>query len=181
MRIQAILFLLRNVQREKYEKGAILVHEGEREKKIFFIRKGLIRSYKKDENGKELTFQLHPESTIFGNAHALLLDQGSQFYYEALEPSLVYAVNYEKFLKMAEGKPELYQLNQKFVSRRNIITAFQRVESLLFLSPEERYKNFLKERPDMVNRVPDKYIANVLGITPESLSRIRRRMAKPQD
>lgn len=55
--------------------------------------------------------------------------------------------------------------------------AFQRIESFVFLSPEERYKKYVKDYPNVIDRAPDKYIANVLGITPVSLSRIRTRIA----
>jgi DNA-directed RNA polymerase subunit F len=55
--------------------------------------------------------------------------------------------------------------------------AFQRVESFVFLSPEERYQKYVEDHPNIINRAPDKYIANILGITPVSLSRIRSRIA----
>lgn len=54
---------------------------------------------------------------------------------------------------------------------------FGRVDSFVLLSPEERYKKYVKDFPEIVNRVPDKHIANVLRITPVSLSRIRKRIA----
>ncbi|CAN0600388.1 unnamed protein product, partial [Ectocarpus sp. 12 AP-2014] len=55
--------------------------------------------------------------------------------------------------------------------------AFERVESFVFLSPEERYKKYVKDNPNIINRAPDMYIANILGITAVSLSRIRNRIA----
>jgi hypothetical protein len=54
---------------------------------------------------------------------------------------------------------------------------FGRIDSFVLLSPEERYKKYIKDFPGIVNRAPDKHIANVLGITPVSLSRIRKRIA----
>jgi FixJ family two-component response regulator len=55
--------------------------------------------------------------------------------------------------------------------------SMDRIESFVLLSPEERYRQLVEQKPNIVNRVPNKYIATFLGITPVSLSRLRRRMA----
>ncbi len=60
--------------------------------------------------------------------------------------------------------------------QRGMKQAFQRVESFVLLSPEERYLKYMQDYPSVINRAPDKYIANVLGITPVSLSRIKGRI-----
>lgn len=69
------------------------------------------------------------------------------------------------------------EANRKYVLQRLLKESMERVESFVLLTPEERYQRFVKDYPGITNRVQDKYIANVLGITPVSLSRIRKRIA----
>jgi hypothetical protein len=64
-----------------------------------------------------------------------------------------------------------------YIGKSIMKQAFQRVESFVFLSPEERYQKYIQDYPNVINRAPDKYIANVLGITAVSLSRIKGRIA----
>ena len=68
--------------------------------------------------------------------------------------------------------------NRKYILQRLLKESFKRVESFVLLNPEERYLKFIEDNPGLMNRVPNKYIANILGITPVSLSRIRKRIAE---
>ncbi len=137
----------------------------------------LIRCYLIDEKGEEITFQLFAEHQAFGNAHAILFDEPSRFFYEALEKTKVYSTDLKSFQDLTTSHTDLFDLNRVHVGRRILKHAFQRLESLVFLTPEERYQKYIEDYPNIINRVPDKYIANVLGITPVSLSRIRSRIA----
>ena len=177
MKIKNLLSLLRNVRIKTIEKGEFLIKEGSSDKNVYFIRKGLIRSYTKDDMEDEITFQLFPENQFVTNIHTFLFDEPSKYYYQALEKSKVYAVDYEAFFEMASKNPGLLEGNRAVLGKKVMKQAFQRVESFVFLSPEERYKKYVNDYPQLINRAPDKYIANVLGITPVSLSRIRNRIA----
>lgn len=147
-------------------------------KDVFFIKKGLVRSYVVEEEVNEITFQIYAENQVFTNAHAVLFGESSKFYYQALEHTKVYTVDYNAFLKLTSQNSELLELNRSYFGKIIIKQAFQRVESFVFLSPEERYQKFVLDNPKLIQRVPDKYIAHVLGITPVSLSRIRNRISK---
>lgn len=179
MTIKSLLSLLRHVTIKSIDKGDILIAKGETKKDIFFIRKGLIRSYYTQENetADELTFQLYPEYHVVTNIHTLLFEEPSKFTYQALEPSKVYVIDYDAFIEMTAKNPKLLEMNRAFLGKKAMKLAFQRVESFVFLSPEERYIKYVKDYPNVINRAPDKYIANVLGVTPVSLSRIRNRIA----
>ena len=181
MRIKNLLVLFRNVAITSIKKGEIVIHKGDMEEKIFFIRKGLIRSYSTNDQSEEITFQLYPEHHTFGNAHSIFFNEPSKFCYQALEHTKVYSMNYSSFIESTSKHPNLLQLNREFVGEKVLKQAFQRVESFVFLSPEERYQKYVKDYPNVINRAPDKYIANVLGITPVSLSRIRNRIASKKN
>ncbi|MCI4668826.1 MAG: Crp/Fnr family transcriptional regulator [Bacteroidia bacterium] len=177
MKIVNLLSILRKVTIKSVPKGEILIHPGTSTKDIFFIRKGMVRSYYANGIEEEITFQLYPEFHMVVNIHAMLFDEPSQFYYQTLEPSKVYTIDYNSFMEMASKDPELFEMNHRFIGKKAMKLAFKRVESFVFLSPEERYQKYVKDYPNVINRAPDKYIANILGITPVSLSRIRKRLA----
>ena len=177
MNIKNLLVLLRSVTIKSIKKGDILIKEGETKKDVYFIRRGMIRSFYTDDMEDEFTFQLYPETHIISNIHALLFNEPSKFSYQALEPTKVYSIDYESFVRMSYKDPELLEVNRMYFGKKAMRQAFQRVESFVFLSPEERYKKYIKDYPNVINRAPDKYIAHVLGITPVSLSRIRNRIA----
>ncbi len=177
LNIRNLLGLLRHVTVKSLEKGEILIERGSTRKEVYYIRKGLIRSFTTDDMEDETTFQLYPEYHAVSNIHSLLLNEPSKFSYQALERTKVYAIDYSSFIEVTSNNPKYLEINRMYLGKRAMKLAFQRVESFVFLSPEERYKKYIKDYPNIINRAPDKYIANVLGITPVSLSRIRKRMA----
>ncbi|NJL75042.1 MAG: Crp/Fnr family transcriptional regulator [Saprospiraceae bacterium] len=178
MNIKILLALLRNVTMKSFDKGEILIQVGSTKRDVYYIRKGLVRSYMVDEDVNEITFQIYAEHQVFTNAHSVLFNESSKFYYQTLEHTKVYIVDYNALLKLTSQNAELLELNRSYFGKKVIEQVFQRVESFVFLSPEERYKKFVQDNPKLIHRVPDKYIANVLGITPVSLSRIRNRISK---
>ncbi|MDR3627439.1 MAG: Crp/Fnr family transcriptional regulator [Ignavibacteriaceae bacterium] len=151
---------------------SILLNEGEIAHKIFFIKEGCIRMgfYNK---GRDITFQFFFENMPVASIESFLSNQPGQFFLESLEPSVLYCLNKKDFERIIRETPELKEyLNKLFFSR------FERY-SKLFLSfirdtPEERYLELLKNEPHILQRVPQHYIASYLGITPVSLSRIRK-------
>lgn len=178
MKITTILTLLRKATALKIKKGDILIPAGSTSKDVYFVRRGLIRSYYYDEDKlEEITFQLHPEFNVVINIHSVLFEEASLFSYQAYEDTKLYKIDHTRLIGMTSKNPDLLDLNRRFIGRRAMRQAFQRVESFVFLSPEERYLRYVKEYPNIVNRAPDKFIAHVLGITPVSLSRIRSRLA----
>jgi CRP-like cAMP-binding protein len=180
-KIKPILALLRNVKSRTFQPGEVLITEGSSNKELFFVRKGLVRCFYINSNADEITFQLFPESNVVLNFHTLLFDEPSKFVYMAYEPTKAYSIDYDFLMKLTVENAKFLELNRSFIGKRAIKQAFMRIESLVFLTPEERYIKYLQDYPNIVNRAPDKYIANVLGITPVSLSRIRNRLANRKD
>lgn len=178
MKLRSVIKLIRNSKAGSYRKGDVLIPEGASGKDVFFIRKGLVRAVLAVEDKLETTtFQLYPEHNVVLNLHAILFDEPSRFSYEALENTKVYRIDYASLLELTKRDQELLELNRTYFGRNAMRRAFQRVESFVFLSPEERYVQYVRDYPQIVHRAPDKYIAHVLGITPVSLSRIRARIA----
>lgn len=159
------------------KKKDILIHQGELKKDVYYIRQGLLRCYHVNNKGEAITFSLLAEYNVVTNFDVILFNRPSGYYFEALEDCKLYAINYDVLQDIVSKHPNL-EANRKFVLHKIMKQTFERIESFVLLTPEERYLKFVKENPTLINRVQDKYIANVLGITPVSLSRIRKRIAQ---
>ena len=142
---------------------------------MFFVRSGLVRAYCINNKGYEITFGIIAENQILTNIDVILFDQPSRYYYECLEDTKTLSIDFEKVQNIIESNPKL-ERNRKYFARNAMKKMLQRLESFVLLNAEERYEDFIKKNPTLSNRVPDKYIAHVLGITPVSLSRIRARI-----
>ena len=176
MELRSLLLLFRHLTIRTIEKGEVLIQEGDTKKEVYYTRRGLVRSYFITEKGDEITFQLFPEYRLFGNIHSILFDEPSSMYFEALEPTKVYSMDYESFHDLASKHPQLLKTSRMNLNQMVVKQAYQRVEAFVLLSPEERYLKYMEDYPNLYNGAPDKYIANVLGITPVSLSRIKGRI-----
>ena len=151
----------------------ILLEEGKIADKLYLIRKGCLRLFFYNE-GKDITFQFFFEGDFVASFDSLYKRQPSLFSLESIEPTEVSVIKRDVFYHLIEKTPSLRQVYEE-----KIIDRF-RVYQQLFLSrikntPQQRYEELLKEYPNIIQRVPQHYIASYLGITPVSLSRIRNR------
>ena len=164
------------VSTKKLKAGEYFIKEGSIRKNAAYIKKGLLRAYLINQKGEEITTLVRWEDEIIASHDIILHNRPSRFYYQALEDSELLVIDYDLVQKIMQNNPKLEQSRKYFLTKM-IKESMERVESFVLLTPEERYIDFVKQKPDIVNRVPDKYIANILGITPVSLSRIRKRIA----
>ena len=157
-----------------------LIKQGETKKNIYLITKGLVRAFTITNKGDEVTVQVRHENRLFASVDCIFFNAPARFYYQAIEPTEVLYLDFEQLYSLADKNPKLSG------SRTEILhyllkEEMKQTESLLLLSPEERYLEFTALYPDINNRIPDKYVANLLGITPVSLSRIRKRIATKKE
>lgn len=140
-------------------------------KTIYFINKGLARIYYfKDDN--DVTDSFSFENNIIVRVESLFTQKPSRKGIQILEDSEIVAVDANKLFKLYDRFPELERLFRKVFEAAHVAT-INRIEALQFHNAEERYKMLLDQMPDIIRRVPLKYIASYLGITQVSLSRIR--------
>lgn len=171
-----IQVLLKAAKNGSFSKKELLINEGSKRNDVFYIKSGLVRCFNINDKGEEITLKLIPEHQVVANVDLILFSQSSRFFYEALENTEVFFIDYDVLQDLVSRHPKL-EANRKYVLQRLLKESMERVESFVLLTPEERYLRFVKDYPGITNRVQDKYIANVLGITPVSLSRIRKRIA----
>lgn len=175
-----LMILFKSAKSLSFKKGENLIEEGDLKKSVFYIRKGLVRAYVVNDKGDEITTMIRSENQVMSSVEIILFNTPCPFYCEALEPTDVYYMDYDIIEQLIFKHPRL-ERNRKFFHQSIIKESYHRINSFVLLSPEERYLEFVEMNPDIVNRVPGKYIANVLGITPVSLSRIRKRIALKGD
>ncbi len=160
---------------KKARKGEFLLREGEMTRYSIFVASGCLRTYTIDDNGKEHILQFSPENWWTGDM-SFTRNAPSQCFIEALEDSEVLLTELSSLQKLNNYIPEsaaLYQAAlQKSVAAKN-----QRIVAALSASAEERYNDFLKKYPSLQQRVPQHMIASYLGISPETLSRIRKQQS----
>lgn len=166
------LLSVRNV-----EKGTVLLEQGGICRHTFFVAKGLLRSFTVDENGREHIIQFAPENWLVADRSSLFLGSGSEFAIDAVEGSTVIALDSRFTEKAAEISPQFRKFNVAAL-HKHIRTLQHRIAMLLGADAETRYLEFIDTYPEIPLRVPQWMIASYLGITPESLSRVRKELAR---
>lgn len=156
------------------KKGEFLLRSGEVCNHVTFINKGLFRSYMEIE-GEEVTTNFAFEGNYVTEYTSFVTRQPSSEFIVAMEDAELLQMRYED-LQAAYTKAQVWERFGRLIAEYILTFVSTRNKSLLFKSPEERYLALMKERPKVMERVPQQYIASYLGIQPESLSRIRKRL-----
>lgn len=157
----------------KLEKDQIWEYEGVISKNAGFVNKGILRQYS-IKDGNEFTENFFEEKDFMGNFGSHIQQIPSKTITQAIEPCEILTFPFVVIDSMTNVFPEM-ELLSEMVRNKKMIDLNDRNSSLLRDSPEERYYNLLKTKPQLINRVPQYMIAQYLGIRPESLSRIRKR------
>ncbi|MBT0607960.1 Crp/Fnr family transcriptional regulator [Aequorivita echinoideorum] len=164
------------LHREKYDKGSILLRRGDVCKHSFFVEKGLLRSYMLDDSGKEHVIQFAPENWFIVDRSSVYFNDPSESYIEAIEDTETVWIGEHFMCRAAEVSPAFGRYNDKLL-HNHIRQMQKRINLLLGATAQKRYLSFIKMYPDLLLRVPQWMIASYLGITPESLSRVRKELA----
>jgi len=165
------------LKEKEIPKGTILLQKGAVCTHSFFVESGLLRSYSIDQSGKEHVIQFAPEGWIITDRSSVFFNEPSDYYIEAIEPSTVIYFSNDFIRKASEISAAFRNYNERLL--QNHIRQLQhRIQFLLEATAEERYLDFISIYPDLLLRVPQWMIASYLGITPESLSRVRKELAK---
>ena len=140
-------------------------------KTIYFINKGVARIYYfKDDI--DITESFAFENNIIARVESLFTGKPSRKAIQTLEDSEVIAINSTQLFKLYDKFPEIERLF-RLIFEAAYVGTIDRIEGIQFHTAEERYKALIKEAPDVLKRVPLKFVASYLGITQVSLSRIR--------
>ncbi|TDS53993.1 Crp/Fnr family transcriptional regulator [Myroides indicus] len=155
----------------------LLLKEGEISKKMFLIEKGSIRAWFNNK-GKDITTQFFFENNIVSSIESFRKSIPSPINLESMEPSILYWISKSDLNRIIDEIKEIPDLRDKFIDK-----IFDRTFDYIkyFISsikdtPQERYLTLLKERPEIIKRVPQHYIASYLGISTVHLSRVKNKL-----
>ncbi|MBD2503088.1 Crp/Fnr family transcriptional regulator [Anabaena azotica] len=155
--------------------GEFLIRAGDIPSQIGFVVSGILRLYYVNSVGTEFTKSFCLENHFVTAYSALILKQPAPFFIEALEDSSLLVADYSQYLQLCAENSCWQTINHKFVEAL-YIKKEKREAELLLDDATTRYKNFLLEYPDLDCRVKQYHIASYLGISPVSLSRIRKNL-----
>jgi CRP/FNR family transcriptional regulator, anaerobic regulatory protein len=167
--------IVSKLQRKEYQKGDVLSREGDTCNYIHFVATGAFVIFNQS-NGARRVCNFVFENEFAGDYESFLSRTISSHEVLAIEPSITFSLYYQHLDDLCRKSQEVSELVRK-VTEMQLVRVTKKNNSLLFDKPEFRYKALLEDRPDVIRRVPQYYIASYLGITPEALSRIRKRIS----
>lgn len=155
-----------------------IVNEGQVCNLCYFVLKGCLRQYI-IQDGMEKTIAIYTENQAVNYYSNQIEQQKSENYLTSIEDSVLLIGNPEKDEEVFNKFPILADITRKMIET-DLRKTQNTLAKLITSSPEQRYLNLLAERPELLQRVPQHIIASFLGVTPESLSRIRKRIVQKQ-
>ena len=161
---------------KKFSRGEMIIQAGDYSPDYYFIEEGVLRSYTIDENGKEHIIQFGTENWIISDRNSSLCKKEAKFYIQAIEDSNVVILN-EELSELIQKMNPKYIETQLMLLQNHVRHMQDRINSLLGATAKTRYLDFIRLYPNIMARVPQWMIASYLGITPESLSRVRKDIA----
>lgn len=172
--VEELAGLLNKFERKVLKKKTRLLSPGETADEVYLILQGCMRLYY-EKDGQDISAYFFTEGMFSGAFDSFTSQQPTRHFIETLEDCHVVAVSYNGFKNLFIDFPRMDEFVRKILEER-FISLHQLFTAQILDSPEERYINLRKFRPDLINRIPQHHLATFLGITPVSLSRIRSRV-----
>lgn len=164
------LLTVKNIKKKKY-----LLMPGNISNHIAYINKGCLRRYIIDNHSKEVIINFALEDYWIGDLESFLSQGPTDYYIQAIEESELFLLSRENFFYACEELPKFKEFHDNLM-HRNHYYSLKRLSIIKSATPEEKYLLLMKEQPQLFQRVSMHYIAEYLGIEPESLSRLRHRI-----
>lgn len=161
---------------KKIRKRQYVLNAGDVCQYITFVEKGMLRSFTVDDDGNEHVVQFAIEGWWISDVGSFISGNNALYNIEALEDSEVLNLTKQAMDDMMDQLPQLERYF-RLLMQNNIIALQRRVIAYMSLSAEEKYLKLMDVCPDIISRAPQQYVASYLGITPETLSRIRKQVA----
>lgn len=165
---------------KKYRKRQYMLQEGDVCKYTAFIEKGVMRSYSIDEKGNEHILQFGLEGWWITDLYSFYTGEPSAYYIDALEDCEVLLITQGQYEEMMSAIPQMERYFRLLLQNR-LIAMQRRLSGNLSFTAEQKYQWMTQAFPDIFQRVPQHMIASYLGISKETLSRIRARVASRKD
>ena len=161
---------------KNFDKKSKLVEIGEVSNQVYFVIKGISRRYL--YRGKqEVITHLVKEGGIMGSIISFLTDQPSRYILETIEPVTAFAISKQDLEELYASDKKWEKFGRRIITAFFLQTEYRNIDNIRY-STRERFVRFIKENPDLIMRVPQKYLASYLEIQPETFSRLKHLMVK---
>ena len=164
-------FMSTRTHYKKVSKGKILLKPGEYCREFYYIHKGILRSFFK-YGEKEITIWINPEGEITTSIKSISQPRVSDEFIQVIENSEIVVIPFDALHEMYKRFPEMNKVGRMLLEEYYAASE-ERVYIARLPNAQARYEHFLHSRPELLNRIPLKYVASYLGITLETLSRLR--------
>ena len=176
LEVKEAMAVIANTELRKVQGGEELIKEGEVASFSAYIIKGIFRAYKYVD-GEEKTVLFRKETEFIGAPPSMFRDKPAEETVIATEDSLILVFDWKGFKELSKKNSKVANAYSHLVEDM-MLEAIDRIQDFTILTPEQRYLKFVSENKDLMNRLQLKHIASYIGITEQSLSRIRARLAK---
>jgi len=153
------------------------MHANVIQQEIGFVFQGLIRAFYIDNQGNEITVNFVRENRYATHYTAFITRGPSKYYFQCIEPTILVNLSYDYIQSGYNKFPDIERYG-RLIAEEVLKFQQKRIESFLFETAEQRYLDFIKENPDLFNRVSLSHLSTYLGIERQSLTRIRQKLAK---
>jgi len=160
---------------KKLRKRQYILQQDDTCKNLVFVEKGILRSYSVDNKGNEHILQFALEGWWIADIYSFLTGEPAVYNIDAIEDSELLLISKSALDELYERVPK-FERYFRILTQSNMIATQRRLTATLSASADEKYLKLLSAYPNIVARVPQHMIASYLGITPETLSRVRKRI-----
>jgi len=165
-----------NIEVRHFKKKQLITKDGEIEDYFNFITKGLARKYYKKGN-QEINVQISTEGHIIHAQESFHSRTPSEYFIEAIEPTTVVSITYDNIEKIYSQSHKMERLGRLVITFTMIIKD-RWLMNMLKHTPRERFLDFVHKNPELLQRVPQRYLASYLNIQPETFSRFKHLLRK---
>ncbi|MEQ9423169.1 MAG: Crp/Fnr family transcriptional regulator [Cyclobacteriaceae bacterium] len=173
---EEIDYIKQSIPVKEVPKNEVILRQGDVSKEFFFTIKGCVRLYY-IVNGEEKTAFFYCENEFVSSYESFTKQLPAKHSFECIENSDLAVINFETAYKLLEKFPK-FEFLARTMMEQELIVCQEIIANLITLSPEQRYLKLRDQQPDLLQRIPQYHLATFLGVRPESLSRIRKRLIK---
>ncbi|MEL6823575.1 MAG: Crp/Fnr family transcriptional regulator [Calditrichota bacterium] len=171
-----ITFLEEKIPVKTFSKGDILLHQGSICRNVYFIQKGIVRLYYQADHEEKTAF-FYQENEFVSSFESFVKQKPADHFLQCVEATTVNIISAENYQAILENFPN-FEFLARAVMEEELIVMQNIISSFFTLNAEQRYLKLQKEDPNLLQRIPQYQLASYLGIQPESLSRLRKRLSE---
>lgn len=170
-------FLESGLTLSKLKPKHFYIHANVIQHELGFVYEGLLRSFYIDHKGNEITVNFVRENLYATHYSAFIARTPSKYYFQCIEPTIMVNLSYDHIQAGYEKYPNIERYG-RLIAEAVLKSQQKRIESFLFDNAEERYLDFIKENPNLFSRISLSHLSSYLGIERQTLTRIRKKLAK---